>query len=134
MTVTIVVNGMNARPACGQQFDDLSGTIFQGHHQPLRVRVTCVYFMGLNLSNEQIAAELGLSVGDAPAMTMPLCKRIVEKRPVQLKGEVETDEEYIIAGDIWKWLPDWDAKAEGRNNVENVDGEYWRKRHYLFWA
>ena len=22
---------------CGQQFDDLSGTIFEGHHQPLRV-------------------------------------------------------------------------------------------------
>ena len=33
---------------CGQQFDDLSGTIFQGHHQALRVWVICLYFMGLN--------------------------------------------------------------------------------------
>jgi transposase-like protein len=23
--------------ACSRQFDDLSGTIFEGHHQPLRV-------------------------------------------------------------------------------------------------
>jgi len=29
-------------PDCGQQFDDLSGTIFEGHHQPLRVWVMCL--------------------------------------------------------------------------------------------
>jgi transposase-like protein len=51
----------------GQQFDDLSGTIFEGHHRPLRV--LCLYFMGLNLSNEQIAAELSYSVCDVQAMT-----------------------------------------------------------------
>ncbi len=34
-----------------------------GHHQPLRVWVLCLYFMGLNLSNRQIAGELGLAVG-----------------------------------------------------------------------
>lgn len=65
---------------CEQQFDDLSGTIFQGHHQPLRVWVICLYFMGLNLSNEQIAAELGLSVGDAQAMTTQLREGIVVKK------------------------------------------------------
>jgi len=36
--------------ACRRQFDDLTGTIFEGHHQPLRVWVLCLYFMGLNLS------------------------------------------------------------------------------------
>jgi len=25
---------------CGQRFDDLSGTISAGHHQPLRIRIT----------------------------------------------------------------------------------------------
>jgi transposase-like protein len=65
---------------CGQQFDDLSGTIFEGHHQPLRVWVLCLYFMGLNLSNEQIAAELDLSPGDAQAMTSQLRQGIVEKK------------------------------------------------------
>ena len=44
---------------CHQRFDDLTGTILAGHHQPLRVWVLCLYFMGLNLSNEQIARELG---------------------------------------------------------------------------
>ena len=27
---------------CGQQFDDLTGTIFEGHHRPLRVWVICL--------------------------------------------------------------------------------------------
>jgi transposase-like protein len=49
---------------CGQEFDDLTATIFEGHHQPLKVWVLCLYLMGLNLSNEQIAAELDLAVGD----------------------------------------------------------------------
>lgn len=66
--------------ACRQQFDDLSGTIFEGHHQPLRVWVLCLYLMGLNLSNEQIAAELDLSSGDAQAMTSQLRQGIVAKK------------------------------------------------------
>jgi transposase-like protein len=40
---------------CDKRFDDLTDTIFAGHHQPLKVWVLCLYFMGLNLSNEQIA-------------------------------------------------------------------------------
>ena len=47
--------------ACAGRFDDLTGTVLAGHHQPLRVWVLCLYFMGLNLSNRQIAQELGLS-------------------------------------------------------------------------
>jgi len=66
--------------SCGQQFDDLSGTIFEGHHQPLRVWVLCLYFMGLNISNEQIAAELDLSEGDAQEMTTQLRQGIVVKK------------------------------------------------------
>jgi len=38
-------------------FDDLTETIFAGHHQPLRVWVLALYLMGLDLSNEQIAKE-----------------------------------------------------------------------------
>ena len=40
---------------CDSRFDDLTGTVLAGHHQPLRVWVLCLYFMGLNLSNRQIA-------------------------------------------------------------------------------
>src|SRR5271157_5305394 len=46
---------------CQQQFDDRSGTIFEGHCQPLKTWSLCLYFMGLNLSNTQIAAELDLN-------------------------------------------------------------------------
>jgi transposase-like protein len=66
--------------ACGQQFDDLTDTIFEGHHQPLRVWILCLYFMGLNLSNEQIAAELDLSIPDAHLMATQLREGIVKKK------------------------------------------------------
>ena len=65
---------------CRQQFDDLSGTIFEGHHRPLRVWVVCLYLMGLNLSNEQIAAELDLPVNEAQAMTSQLREGVVVKK------------------------------------------------------
>jgi transposase-like protein len=65
---------------CGQQFDDLNGTIFERHHQPLRVWVLCLYLMGLNLSNEQIAAELDLSSGDAQEMASLLRQGVVDKK------------------------------------------------------
>jgi transposase-like protein len=50
--------------ACQARFNDLTDTIFTGHHQPLRMWILCLYFMGLNLSNQQIASELDLNVGD----------------------------------------------------------------------
>jgi len=35
------------RKACAPRFDDLTGKVLAGHHQPLRVWVPCLYFMGL---------------------------------------------------------------------------------------
>ena len=84
---------------CRRRFDDLTGTIFARHHQPLRVWVLCLYFMGLNLSNEQIAQELDLNPDDARRMTTQLREGIVrQKPPVVLSGEVECDEVYVVAG------------------------------------
>lgn len=65
---------------CRTQFDDLSGTIFEGHHQPLRVWILCLYFMGLNLSNEQIGQELDLASKDVQNMTSQLRAGIVAKK------------------------------------------------------
>ena len=85
--------------ACGSRFDDLTGTVLAGHHQPLRVWVLCLFFMGLNLSNRQIALELGLSPSDAQAMTEQLRQGLVARTPaVELRGEVEIDEVYVVAG------------------------------------
>src|SRR5437868_6669856 len=64
---------------CRKRFDDLTDTIFAGHHQPLRVWVLCLYFMGLNLSNEQIAHELSINESDAYQMTTALRGGIVKK-------------------------------------------------------
>ena len=84
---------------CRKRFDDLTGTIFAGHHQPLRVWMLCLYFMGLNLSNEQIAQELDLNSDDAQKMTTQLREGIIERKPkVTLSGEVECDEVYVVAG------------------------------------
>ncbi len=65
---------------CQTQFDDLSDTIFEGHHQPLRVWILCLYLMGLNLSNEQIGQELDLASKDAQTMTSQVRAGIMAKK------------------------------------------------------
>ena len=64
---------------CDQRFDDLTDTIFAGHHQPLKVWILCLYFMGLNVSNEHIAQELSLDESDVYHMTAQLREGIVKK-------------------------------------------------------
>src|SRR2546421_9401366 len=84
---------------CGARFDDLTGTVLAGHHQPLRVWVLCLYLMGLDLSNRQIAQELDLSQPDVQLMTEQLRRGLTAKLPpVVLRGEVEIDEVYVVAG------------------------------------
>jgi transposase-like protein len=84
---------------CGRRFDDLTDAIFAGHHQPLRVCVLVLYFMGLNLSNEQIAKELDLDPDDAQRMASLLREGVVQRKPqAKLSGEVEFDEVYVVAG------------------------------------
>jgi transposase-like protein len=85
--------------ACSVRFDDLTGTALAGHHQPLRVWVLCLYLMGLNLSNRQIAQELDLGVSDVQAMTEQLRQGLIAREAtVVLDGEVEIDEVYVVAG------------------------------------
>jgi transposase-like protein len=66
---------------CHTRFDDLTDTIFAGHHQPLKVWVLCLYFMGLNISNEQIAHEWAVDVSDVQQMTTQLRQGVVKKSP-----------------------------------------------------
>ena len=65
---------------CEKQFDDLTDTVFEGHHQPLEVWILCLYLMGLNLSNQQIGRELGLNKDDVQAMTQQLREGVVAKK------------------------------------------------------
>jgi transposase len=85
--------------ACHQRFDDLTNTIFAGHHQPLQTWIACLYLMGLNLSGLQIAQELGINKDDARSMIQQLRQGIIDRRPaVVLQDEVECDEVYVVAG------------------------------------
>ena len=104
--------------ACASRFDDLTGLdaasrhlppgdrcamVLAGHHQPLRVWVLYLYFMGLNLSNRQIALELGLDGSDVQIMTEHLRRGLVAKAPeVTLEDEVEPD-----AGSSRSWMRSW---------------------------
>lgn len=98
--------------ACASCLDDLTGTVLAGHHQPLRVWVLCLYFMGLNLSNRQVAGELDLIASDVQAMTERLRDGLVVKTPaVELKGEVEIGEVHVVAGH--KGQPAAVAKRDG---------------------
>lgn len=84
---------------CGAHFDDLTNTIFAHHHQPLRMWILCLYLMGLNLSNQQIAQELDLDKDVMHDMTTQLRQGIALSKPeVQLSGDVECDEVYVTAG------------------------------------
>ena len=116
--------------ACASRFDDLTGTVLAGHHQPLRVWVLCLSFMGLNLLNRQIAGqiagELGLTVSDVQVMTEQLRHCLVAKAPaVQLQGKVEPDarassgidEVYVVAGH--KGQPPAVAKRDLLNAAAN---------------
>ena len=100
---------------CGKNFDDLTGTIFAGRHQPLKVWLICLYMMGLNISNSQIDHELGLNVSDVYEMTALLRDGTVKRKvPVRLNGEIEFDEVYIIAGH--KGKPECIKERDARRN------------------
>ena len=106
---------------CGHQFDDLSDSVFAGRHQPLRVWVGCLYLMGLNLSNAQIAQELDLAISSVYHMTHQLRQAVVEKQPVvQLSGAVECDEVYVTAGH--KGQPEAVQKKGARDGDANSRG------------
>lgn len=116
---------------CRERFDDLTGTVLAGHHQPLRIWVLCLYFMGLNLSNRQIAGELGLNENDVQVMTGHLREGLVAKLPeVVLDGEVEIDEVYVVAGH--KGNPAAVQKKAGRaagtGSKGRAAGERWRRK------
>ena len=122
---------------CAGRFDDLTGTVLAGHHQPLRVWVLCLYFMGLNLSNRQIAAELGLNGSDVQVMTEQLRRGLVAKVPTtRLDGEVEIDEIYVVAGH--KGQPAAVAKRGGSDGGadwrERRAGARWRRTSHQSWA
>lgn len=111
---------------CGVRFDDLTGTVLAGHHQPLRVWVLCLYFMGLNLSNLQIAKELGLNASDVQIMTSQLRDGLTAKAPkIELSGKVEADEVYVVAGHkgnpdaVQKKPPRPLQKAQGRTRTRH---------------
>ncbi len=65
---------------CRKGFDDLSGTIFSGSNKRLKVWLLVLYFMGLNLSNRQIAEELDMTQKTAQRMTEVLRAGIVKKK------------------------------------------------------
>jgi transposase-like protein len=85
--------------ACGRRFDGLTGTVLAGRPRPLRLWVLCLYLMGLNLSNRQIARELDLGVSAVQAMAEQLRQGLTARTPaVILDGAVEIDEVYVVAG------------------------------------
>jgi len=107
--------------------------VLAGHHQPLRVWVLCLYFMGLNLSNRQIAGELGLAASDVQTMTEQLRRGLVAKIPeVTLEGEVEIDEVYVVAGH--KGQPDEVAKRGGSDGAAGWqarrDAARWKRTNH----
>ena len=119
---------------CGRHFDDLTGTVFASRHQPLQTWIVCLYLMGLNVSNQQIAQELSLHKDDLHQMTSQLRQAIADKRPeVELSGTVEFDEVYVTAGH--KGQPEQSKKkgekGVGENSKELGGVALSKKRNHL---
>jgi hypothetical protein len=90
------------------------------------------YLMGLNLSNRQIAQELGLDAADVQAMTEQLRQGLVARTPVaKLEGTAEIDEVYIVAGH--KGQPAEVVKRGGQAGGASLqarrDAARWRRRN-----
>lgn len=118
---------------CNANFDDLTDTIFAGHHQPLRMWILCLYLMGLNLSNRQIAQELDLDKDVVQDMTTQLREGIEQSKPeVNLSGAVECDEVYVTAGH--KGKPEEVKKKDAREDVIGLRGfgagGHWKKKNH----
>src|SRR3954463_2879170 len=118
--------------ACAGRFDDLTGTMLAGHHQPLRVWVLCLYLMGLNLSHRQIAQELSLDAPDVQATPEQLRQGLLARAPVaKREGTAEVDEVYRVAGP--KGQPREVEKRGGRDGVAGFqarrDAARWRRRN-----
>ena len=89
--------------------------------------------MGLNLSSRQIAGELGLAISDVQAMTEQLRRGLAAKMPaVELEGEVEIDEVYVVAGH--KGQPDKSGKRGGWGGAAGWqarrDAARWRRTNH----
>ena len=83
----------------------------------------CSYFMGLNLSNQQIASELNLSVTQAHEMAMRFREGIADhQHSVVLNGEVECDEVYVIAGHKGEYARDEDGDGFHEIHVNTMEG------------
>ena len=118
---------------CGARFDDLTGTALAGHHQPLRVWVVCLCFMGLNLSNRQIAGELGLNEDDVQKMTTHLREGLTNGMTEEpLTGVVEIDEVYVVAGHKGHPAAVQKKAASGAaaGSGANADAAPWRRRSH----
>jgi transposase-like protein len=84
---------------CNKRFDDLTDIIFSGSHHSVCVWIILIYFVGLDLSNRQIAAELGLDQKVVHQMATSVRKAIYSKKPQpRLSGIAECDEAYFVAG------------------------------------
>ena len=123
-------NATAARPARGV-FDDLSDTIFAGHHQPLRIWILCLYFMGLNLSNQEVAGELISMPVMWEVITQQLCAGILVARPAEILAcVVECDDNLMSPraerASQWWWrkkLPGAPAWLKGMPGLSILEKE-----------
>ncbi len=84
--------------------------------------------MGLNLSNAQVAQELGLNPNDAQRMSKQLRDGIVCHQPEpRLSGEVECNEVYVVVGH--KRHPAA-VKKEARRKGRRLKGAWGDKRQF----
>ncbi len=68
---------------CRQRFDDLTDTIFAGHHQPLRTWIACLLSHGIEPLGvaDRPGDRININKDDARAMIQKLRQGIVDRSP-----------------------------------------------------
>lgn len=122
----VVKNGHDTTEVCRQRyrcrdcdrcFDDLTDTVFAGHHQPLRIWMLCSYLMGLNLSNQQIATELDLSQTQAQEMATKLRQGIADRQypscepHLGARGRLERSTSTVSRSKPWDAIWSWNVRG-----------------------
>ena len=118
---------------CERSVDDLTETMFAGHHQPRRVWILCLYCMGLHLSHQQIAHELDFQKDDVPQMTCQRREGMVKKTPaVTRSADVECDEISRMAGPTGhpEAVQKTGEQDDGTVAQGPVDAGPWRERSH----
>jgi transposase-like protein len=118
---------------CNRRFDDVTGTIFSGRHQSAAVWVVYIYLMGLNVSNAQIAQELGLCESDSQKMSETIRSEVVALKPeIKLSNTLSLMKFTLLRVTKVSLMRFKIVSRAEIGSKEREDAAHWKPKSHLF--